>query len=50
VDVLDVEAGIAVGFVMFAGAYTDFHMLKLRDGKVEGVHACLASATSSGWN
>jgi hypothetical protein len=48
--VLDVEAGIAVGFTMFAGTYTDFHMFKIRGGQVHGVHAVLASATSSGWN
>jgi hypothetical protein len=47
--VLDVEAGIAVGFVMFSGKYTDFHMFKYRDGKVHGVHATLASASTSGW-
>ncbi|HZZ82035.1 MAG TPA: hypothetical protein VFE62_26280 [Gemmataceae bacterium] len=48
--ILDVEAGIGVGFVMFAGVYTDFHMFKVRNDKVMGVHAVLASATSSGWD
>jgi hypothetical protein len=48
--VIDVEAGISVGFTMFAGAYTDFHMFKVRGGQVHGVHAILASASSSGWN
>jgi hypothetical protein len=48
--VIDVEAGIAAGFVMFAGSYTDFHMFKVSGGQVRGVHAILASATSSGWN
>jgi hypothetical protein len=47
--VLDVEAGIAVGFTMFAGTYTDFHMFKVRDGEVHGVHAILAGASASGW-
>jgi hypothetical protein len=47
--VLDVEAGIAVGFTMFAGTYTDFHMFKVRDGEVHGVHAILAGASTSGW-
>jgi hypothetical protein len=32
-----------------AGAYTDFHMFKIRSGEVHGIHAILASATSSGW-
>ena len=48
--VIDVEAGISVGFTMFAGTYTDFHMFKVRGGQVHGVHAILASASSSGWN
>jgi hypothetical protein len=50
--VLDVEAGISVGFTMFAGQYTDFHMFKVNggDGQVHGVHAVLAQASSSGWN
>jgi hypothetical protein len=48
--VIDVEAGISVGFTMFAGTYTDFHMFKVRGGEVHSVHAVLASAMSSGWN
>jgi hypothetical protein len=47
--VADVPAGITVGFTMFAGAYTDFHMFKVRGGQVRGVHAVLAGASSSGW-
>ncbi len=48
--VIDVEAGISAGFTMFVGMYTDFHMFKVRGGQVHGVHAILASASSSGWN
>lgn len=48
--VLDTVAGISVGFTMFAGTYTDFHMFKVRGGMVHGVHACLAAASSSGWD
>ena len=48
--VIDVEAGIGGAFVMFVGSYTDFHMFKVSGGQVRGVHATLASATSSGWN
>jgi hypothetical protein len=47
--VLDVEAGIAVGFTMFAGAYTDFHMFRVRNGQVTGLRAVLARASSPGW-
>jgi hypothetical protein len=50
IHILDVEAGISVGFTMFAGTYTDFHLLKVRSGQVHGVHAVLSSASSSGWN
>jgi hypothetical protein len=48
--VIDVEAGIAAGFVMFAGSYTDFHMFKVYAGEVHGVHAVLAEADQSGWD
>ncbi|HLK39381.1 MAG TPA: hypothetical protein VKU41_21625 [Polyangiaceae bacterium] len=50
VHILDVQAGISVGFTMFAGADTDFHMFKVRGGMVHGVHATLSAASSSGWN
>jgi hypothetical protein len=46
---IDVEAGIGVGFTMFASQYTDFHMFKMRGGEVHGVHAVLAKASSAGW-
>lgn len=48
--VIDVEAGIAAGFVMFAGSYTDFHMFKVYAGEVHGVHAILGAADQSGWD
>ena len=48
--VLDEEAGIAVGFVMWTGQYADFHMFKLRGRKVAAVHAVLAQAAQSGWD
>ena len=46
----DLETGIVVGFVMFAGQYTDFHMFRVSAGSVTAVHAVLAMASSSGWN
>jgi hypothetical protein len=48
--VIDVGAGITVGFTMFLGGYTDFHLFKVRDGEVHSVHAVLATASSSGWD
>jgi hypothetical protein len=45
----DVETGLGVGYTMFQGQYTDTHMFKMYGGKVYGVSAILASATSSGW-
>jgi hypothetical protein len=50
--VLDLEAGISVGFTMFIGGYTDFHLFKVRSGEVHGVHAVLAKSAdgkTSGW-
>lgn len=47
--VIDPEAGIAVGFVMFGNAYTNFHMFRVRGGQVQALHAILASASSPGW-
>ena len=48
--VLDVEAGIAVGFVMWVGGWTDFHMFKVRDGNIVAVHANLFASNTSGWD
>ena len=48
--VIDVDTSVAVGFAIFAGSYSDFHMFKVRDGQVVGVHATLAAASSSGWD
>jgi hypothetical protein len=47
--IADVETGIGVGFTMFMG-HTDFHMIKMRGGKIYAVHAILSAATSSGWD
>jgi hypothetical protein len=48
--VVDVEAGMAAGFVMFMDRYSDFHLIKLVGGQVQGVHTILGSAESSGWD
>lgn len=48
--VIDEQTSVAVGFAMWSGMYTDFHMFKVRDGEVVGVHATLAAASSSGWD
>ena len=47
---VDVEAGLAAGFVMFQGRYTDVHMIKYAAGEVLGVHTILGEADSSGWD
>lgn len=48
--VLDLEAGIVVGFTVFLGGYDDFHLFKMRDGKVQAVHAVLTQTNSkTGW-
>jgi hypothetical protein len=48
--VIDVEAGISVGFTIFLGGYDDFHLFKVRDGQVTSVHAVLTQTSSkTGW-
>jgi hypothetical protein len=50
VPVVDLEAGIAVAFVHFAKSLPDFHMFKIRNGKVELIQAVIgAAAPSTGW-
>jgi len=47
---VDVEAGIVVAFVHFAGGLPDFHVFKMRNGKVELINAVVgAGAPSMGW-
>ncbi len=50
VPVVDLEAGIVVAFVHFANSLPDFHMFKMRNGKVELIQAVIgAAAPSTGW-
>jgi len=50
VPVVDLEAGIVVAFVHFANSLPDFHMFKMRNGKVELIQAVIgAGAHSTGW-
>jgi len=47
---VDVEEGIVVAYVHFAGNLPDFHMFKMRNGKVEYIQAVIGSAAkSTGW-
>ncbi len=49
-SVVDLEAGIVVGFVLFAGSLADLHMFKMRDGLITQIHSVIGPATdSSGW-
>lgn len=45
---VDVDAGLGVGFTMFMGN-TDTHLFKMYGGQVYGVSAILGAATGSGW-
>ena len=45
--IVDVEAGIGVGFTMFMGN-TDMHMYKMHGDQVHAVHTILGAASSSG--
>jgi hypothetical protein len=51
--VVDVEAGIAAGFVLFGGKSSgmdDFHMFHVKSGKVTAVHAVVGpSVMGRGW-
>lgn len=51
--VIDVEAGIAVGFVLFGGRSSgmdDFHTFRVKSGEVHAVHAVVGPSVSGrGW-
>jgi hypothetical protein len=51
--VIDIEAGIAVGFVLFGGRSSgldDFHMFRVKSGKVHAVRAVVGPSVSGrGW-
>ncbi len=47
---VDVDAGLVVAYVHFAGSLPDFHMFKMRNGDVEMIQAVIGSASESmGW-
>ena len=48
--IADQESGIAVGFVLFAGSLLDFHMFKLKSGRIHLIQAVVGPrVSSSGW-
>ena len=50
IPLVDVEAGIVVAYIHFAGALPDFHMFKMINGKVEYIQAVIGpQAPSMGW-
>jgi hypothetical protein len=47
---VDVEAGTVIAYVHFAGSLPDFHMFRMRDGKVDLIQAVIgAGSKSMGW-
>jgi hypothetical protein len=47
---VDVEAGLVVAFVHFAGSLPDFHVFRMRNGKVERIYAVVGPRSPSmGW-
>ena len=47
---VDVEAGTVVAYVHFTGSLPDFHVFRMRNGKVDIIQAVIgASAKSMGW-
>jgi len=50
VPIVDLEAGVAVAYVHFANSLPDFHMFKMRNGKVDLIQAVIgAGSPSMGW-
>lgn len=48
--VVDVEKGIVVGYGLFGGRILDFHMFKIRDGKITQIQVLTGPATGTmGW-
>jgi hypothetical protein len=48
--VVDLEAGIVVGFVLFADSLLDFHMFKVRDGLITQIQSVIGPAANpTGW-
>jgi len=49
--VVDLEAGIVVGFVLFADSLLDFHMFKLRNGQITQIQSVIGPrANPTGWS
>ncbi|MCL2877293.1 MAG: hypothetical protein FWF13_00770 [Acidobacteria bacterium] len=47
---VDVEAGTMVAYILFAGSLPDFHMFRMRDGKVDLIQSVIgAAAKDMGW-
>jgi len=47
---VDVEAGTVVAYLLFAGTLPDFHMFRMRDGKVDLIQSVIgANARDIGW-
>ena len=47
---VDVEAGLVVAFVHFAGSLPDFHVFRMRNGRVERINAVVGPRSASmGW-
>jgi hypothetical protein len=48
--VVDLEAGIVVGFVLFADSLLDFHMFKVRNGLITQIQSVIGPAANpTGW-
>ena len=48
--IVDLEAGIVVGFVLFADSLLDFHMFKMRNGLITQIQSVIGPAANpTGW-
>lgn len=47
---VDVETGVVVAYVLFASIHPDFHMFKMRNGRIELIQAVVGSMNgTTGW-
>ncbi len=47
---VDVEQGVVVAYVLFAGGLPDFHMFKMRNGRVDMIQAVVGAGSKAiGW-
>ena len=44
---VDIEQGVVVAYIFFAGGLPDFHMFKMRNGEVDMIQAVIGSGSKT---